>query len=748
MSDDIWMPPPASPFSLDRAPAGDAAIAAWRGARVLYDANVIGDSARARVSRRLIDALRAAGAQVSVRVGGEVENDAGGPRGDGVYDLHLRDAWPPCADAMAGRVNASVWLAADADAPPRAMIAQLNACCDLAVVATHAAAARLRGAGLIIPAHVVGCGVDVPARPDVAGGSARRFLHVVSSARDEDTAALIEAFGRGFAASDAVELVIKTMDGAHAQPSSRACDIEACVARAARRRSDAAAILLVTAPASADEVSRLLRASTALGGIAPQAEADPTLPEAMGLGVPAIAVGVEGQAEVCTSETALLVPARPDAETLLAALRATLDDSAAAKARAEQGRARLRAHFKWSDVVRRLALAFEAARRAPPRPAPAAADISIDLVSSWAQTCGVATYAEHLFGAPALGPRLKAVFARELRDDARAPPDGTTAPAELSRPWGYEPAGAARLASALAAAQGDVCWVQHQPGFFADDDMETIVAALETSAHRLRAVTLHNARDLAAPGRARWLSAFDLVFVHTRRDAELLARAHGVPAVRVPHGILAAPTPPDAPTPAPEVVTVGTFGFLYPHKNVPLLIEAFALARRFAPNLRLALLTCVRDDREALKERARVEQAIATLGLGDVVAADFRFLPDATVLECLRACDFLCFPYAFSPESATGAARMALAADRPILCSTSPVLDDLAPCALTLARCDLAHLAEALIVMASQPAVRGLRDRERRRIVAETCYANVAETFARRLRRHLDAAPTPEATCV
>lgn len=753
------MPSP-SPYSLDREPADAAAgaMASLRGARVLYDVNVIGEDGRARAHRGLHDALRAAGVQMTVRSGdrdcgltSDVEEAFGAGEGAkpscDLYDLHLRDAWPPRADAMLGRVNVALWLAPDAFAPSRATIAHLNDWCDLVMVATADAAARLARAGLAIPAPVLGYGVDFQAAAEIPRAGARRFLHLTSDAHDAGTVALVEAFMQGFAATDGVELVVKTVasatGGSALNASLRRDDNVADLAR--RAKPDAAPVILVQAPASADEMSALLRSSTALIAPAPHPEIDLILLEAMAMGVPAIAADGGDQAEFWASDAARANDFAPDPAALVAAMRATLDDPVAAKARAERGRAHLRAHCKWSDLVRRMAQALDAARRAPPRPTPATTPFGIDLVSTWAQTCGVATYAEHLFGAPALGSHLKAVFARELRGDARTPPPGTPPPAGLSRPWGYERAGADRLAAALADAEGEVCWIQHHPGLFADDDMERIVAALETSDHRLRVVTLHNVSDLVEPGRGKWLSAFDVVFVHTRRDVELLARVHGVPAVRVPHGILSpegALAPPRAAR--PDVVTLGTFGFLYPHKNIPLLIEAFALARSFMPDLRLVLLTAVRDDPETLKERARVELTIEALGLGDAVEADFAFLPDDQALERLRACDFLCFPYGFSPESASGAVRMALAADRPILCSNSPVLADLSSCALIAPRCDLPHLAEALIVMASQTAVRGLRDDARRRLVVETSYPQVAKIFARRLRRHLAAArPSP-----
>lgn len=758
---------PTSPYPLDlETAAADAAraLADLRGRTVLLDGVLKGDYSLAIVNRHLARALIRAGVDLRLhsREPGHrrdpmlaampdvLERCLLEPPEPGIFDIHLRNTWPPVADDMVGRsLNAYVCFAWEETAFPREIVDHFNAHLDLVMVTAGFVAESLRSSGIRIPIQVVGNGTDhilddartaLPA--EIALGGRERILHVSSCFPRKGADLLVDAFTRTFTAQDPVELFIKTFKNPHNT-------IEEVVARTLEERPAAAPITVYKKSLDHAVLVELMRTSSML--VAPSRGEGFGLPfaEAMLLDVPVVTTGHGGQTDFCTPDTAWIVDhrmvasvahvsvaggvwAEPDIDSLGRQMRAVRDEPKLARAKLARGRALLGAHFKWSDVARRVAVAIAKVEAGRSRAASERL-LSVDLVSTWSQACGVATYAEHLFATPSLGPTLRRVFAREINGDAvvDAVDHGAATPIAVTRPWGYDAAGIARLAADLQNAGGDVVWFQHHPGFFSDPDMETLSAPACLSGYAQKVITLHNVRETVMQGRGRWLARFDRIFVHTAKDAEMLAPL-GLTAVEVvPHGILA---PPAGSAVRRDGFTIGTFGFLYPHKNVPLLVEAVALARRVVPDLRLDITTCARSDPKSRMERARVEALIDALGLGDAVDADFRFLDDAAILARLRRADLLCFPYGESSESATGAVRIALAADRPILCSRSGVLEDILPYSLVLTRLDAASLAEAIVVAAASADVRGLRDGRRRGYVERNGYGAIADHYLRTLR--------------
>jgi glycosyltransferase involved in cell wall biosynthesis len=671
----------------------------------------------------------------------------------GAFDIHLRNTWPPQADDMIGkRLNAYVCFAWEELEVPRRIVDHFNAHLDLVMVTSDFVKTSLRLSGVTVPIEVVGNGTDhifdyqpAPLPPDLSKGASARLLHVSSCFPRKAADRLVEAFARRFSKQDGVELLIKTFDNPHNT-------IEVDVARAKAANPDCAPILVVKRSLPYPQLIELMRTSDLL--VAPSRGEGFGLPlaESMLLGTPVVTTHYSGQKDFCNDGTAWLVDYRmansrahvsssaaqwadPDLGSLERQMARALADQKGSRDRVARAKALLSEHFKWSDVARRVQQSLEI-RLATGRASAAALDISVDLVSTWSQACGVATYSEHLFAASALRPTLKRVLARELKgdeiDESLTPADGPP----VSRPWGYDHDGLARLNSLLTEGGSDVLWMQHHPGFFSAPDMVEVARALDRSQYRLKAVTLHNVKEALNNRPQDWLGSFDVVFVHTESDLDYIDPVWRSRASVIPHGILSHPTPAPA---GDGAFTIGTFGFLYPHKNVPMLIEALWIARRVEPRLRLTLLCCNRNNSQSWMERARVESAIERLGLTDAVDADFRFLADSEIAERLSRCDLICFPYGDSTESATGAARIALSMDRPLLCSRSTVLEDVLPYSLVLTELSAKTLAEALIVLATDANILGLRDDERRRFVARNTYDAIAERHMRVLRSRLNA---------
>jgi glycosyltransferase involved in cell wall biosynthesis len=194
--------------------------------------------------------------------------------------------------------------------------------------------------------------------------------------------------------------------------------------------------------------------------------------------------------------------------------------------------------------------------------------------------------------------------------------------------------------------------------------------------------------------------------------------------VVLPHGIVV--RKPQPATADSASFTVGSFGFLLPHKNIDTLVLAFAAARRYCPKLRLKLFHAVKATDESRWQRAVVETLIGNLALSDCVSASFNFIPEHELIEQLATCDLLVFPYRSSTETASGAARIALGVDRPILCSRSTPLRDLWRVSHVLKNDHVECLTEALVSLAQSDDLLKAFDRDRRIMIDRNSYERIA----------------------
>jgi len=643
------------------------------------------------------------------------------------FDIHLRNTWPPATHDMIGDVNAYVAFAWEELEFPQYLVDRFNRDLDLVMVTANFIKEGFARSGVTIPIEVIGAGCDhiskssghLPAPlPD---NGRKRILHVSSCFARKGIDVLIEAFLRSFRRDDPVELVIKTF----ANPDTI---LPSVLAQVQDRLADSPPIIVIDRFYDEEQLHALYRSAAMV--VAPSRGEGFGLPlaEAMLLDIPVVTTNYSGHLDFCRPETAWLVDyhmaasqahvagsysmwAEPSVEHLGAQMRAVLDHPKEAQARSAQAQKLLADHFTWHLVaVRALAALAKPARLA----AEAKLDWTLDVVSSWQQQCGIATYSQHLYSQPALANKIGHIFARRIMDDAlpEATPQEVEVPSRgISRLWGYDLSSLKRFTGRLEQGHADVLWMQHHPGHFSTPDMELVAQVLPSTKYRLRALTMHSVKEALRGGSLRWTRAFDIVFVHSAEDAGALSAAGHPNAVVIPHGVLLEPK--NAPKPDQSHFTIGSFGFLMPHKNIDRLVLAFAEAHSYDPRLRLKLLNCMVTNDESRAARATVENLIEYLGLSDYVTARFDFVPEEELRRELMGCDLLSFLYGHSTETATGAARIAMSVNRPLLCSRSPVLRDMWPISHVIKSTEVECIAEALLSLAQNPLLLKMRDNER-----------------------------------
>ena len=96
-------------------------------------------------------------------------------------------------------------------------------------------------------------------------------------------------------------------------------------------------------------------------------------------------------------------------------MREVVSQTEEANARTVRAKGLLNTHFTWSAVTKRIiaALTLENIPKKTSEPVTSNSAL-IDVVSTWQQQCGIATYCQSLMAAPAIISRLGRVFARNF----------------------------------------------------------------------------------------------------------------------------------------------------------------------------------------------------------------------------------------------------------------------------------------------------------------------------------------------
>ncbi|MCA8480462.1 glycosyltransferase [Burkholderia multivorans] len=635
----------------------------------------------------------------------------------------IRDLYPPRVHDMDGLYN-FLHFAWEESELPTAWIGAFNEHLDgVAAISTFVAKVmRDNGyAGQIVP---VGNGVDHVARADRRQyhgplGKGFRFLHISSCFPRKGVDVLLEAFAKAFTVRDDVSLTIKTFPNPHNTVSTQ-------IQALRQRYPECPEIVLVEQDLEAGEVVDLYHRCHAF--VAPSRGEGFGLPmgEAMWFGLPVITTAFGGQADFCTDETAWLVDftferakthlglfdsvwAEPQVDSLVAQLKAVREATAETRAeKSKRGRALLESRFTWDRCVERLAALEGAVRRIEPA---SARRVRLAWISSWNTKCGIATYSSFLVGS--LDPAWFDVRILASRDPAVIIEDGP----EVVRCWTDQRGRIDDLLDELDRCRPDAIMLQHNFGFFSMPSTARIVAYANEHGIPI-VITFHSTKDVDTPDYQASLSqiadalrAADRLLVHSIDDLNRL-RVLGLVdnATLFPHGVharessdrLACRAALNIPADAP---VVATYGFLLPHKGLEEVIEAFAMMSKELPQARLLMVNALYPVGDSDVTADRCRNLIKSLDLDDRVQMITDFLPDRESFAYLDAADLIVFAYQDTAESASGAVRYGLAANRPVACTPIPIFDDLGELVHRFAGTDARSISADLATLLSDSAL-------------------------------------------
>ncbi|WP_185633554.1 glycosyltransferase [Burkholderia stagnalis] len=636
-------------------------------------------------------------------------------------DVVIRDLYPPRVQDMDGLYN-FLHFAWEESELPAAWIGSFNAKLDGVAAISTFVAKVMRDNGFAGQIVSVGNGVDHIARTkrlEYRGplGKGFRFLHVSSCFPRKGVDVLLDAFAKAFTVRDDVSLIIKTFPNPHNT-------VAAQIAALRQRNPDCPEIILVDADLEAGELVDLYHRCNAF--VAPSRGEGFGLPmgEAMWFGLPVITTGFGGQADFCTDETAWLVDytferarthlglfdsvwAEPGVDSLVKQLRAVREATAAERdKKAKRGRMLLESRFTWDRCAERLAALEASVRRVEPA---TLRRTRLAWISSWNTKCGIATYSSFLVSS--LDPALFDVQIFASRDSAVVVEDGP----EVTRCWTDQRGRIDELLAALDRCEPDAIVLQHNFGFFSMASTARIVEYANARNIPI-VVTFHSTKDVdtteyraSLAEIADPLRGADRLLVHGVDDLNRL-RALGLVdnAALFPHGVHARESSDrqerraemDIPADAP---VIATYGFLLPHKGLEEVIEAFSLMSRDLPQARLLMVNALYPVRDSEVTAANCQKLIKKFGLADRVQMMTDFLPDRESFAYLDAADLIVFAYQDTAESASGAVRYGLAANRPVACTPIPIFDDLGGLVHRFSGTDAQSIAADLATLLGDP---------------------------------------------
>ena len=281
----------------------------------------------------------------------------------------------------------------------------------------------------------------------------------------------------------------------------------------------------------------------------------------------------------------------------------------------------------------------------------------------------------------------------------------------------------------------NIIWLQHHFTFFEiDEKLKSDVAALKSQG-KICFITLHATKQILNYPRQtqqNWhdtLYEFDRVFVHSIDDLNTL-RLLGLDdnVTLVPHGTQNLAPEQNKRKETDGKFKVGFFGLLFAHKNLPVLLQAFA---KFSQNTdaKLIIISPVANaDSEVELQRCR--KLCEKLNLDEKVEWNTEFLPIEEVNKKLSDCDVIVLPYGQTDEGASGAARIALSACKNVIVTPSRIFSEMKNVTIKMDGFNDWHILEQLEKVKNSEIDAKIYD-ERAKWLSENSWSSIAGLYLR-----------------
>lgn len=353
--------------------------------------------------------------------------------------------------------------------------------------------------------------------------------------------------------------------------------------------------------------------------------------------------------------------------------------------------------------------------------------LHIAMVTSWKTKCGIAEYTKYY--CDAMGDQINYRVFPNRTNSLLGPDDEQTAP----RVWDYH-GDIAQLGQALLADRSEIVHIQYTEGFFTSEGLCRLVEMVCPS--KKVYITCHNTKYLKISTNKQKKILNNAVFiVHQKYDRKTLEKLgiksdhiYEIPlgqidvqdrkAAEVRQALGISNTP-----------TIGSYGFLLPHKGILKIIQAISTLKEKYPDI-LYIACCSLFNADAsIKYHQECIQMISKLGLENNVKMITDFLKPEESTFILQACDVLVMAYDDSGESASGAVRFCVATKRPLITTHYNIFKEFEDSTLQISNNEPETIARGISELLSDPNMAQHYVHLLEKRIHETDWGNIAKQY-------------------
>lgn len=612
-----------------------------------------------------------------------------------IVDVVIRNSYPPTVTDMKGLINILHTYAWEESAFPQKYVQDFNSYLDGITVTSEYVRKTLIDNGVNLPVYVTGVGADhvlkvEPQEYNSYIGKGFKFLHISSCFPRKGIDILLKAYTTAFTDKNDVSLIIKTFRNIHN-------DVENQIQRIKNEKRHCPEIILINKDLDDRFIVDLYKKCNVL--VAPSRGEGFGLPmaEAMLFDIPVITTAYGGQTDFCKEDNSWLIDyefaradthmgllssawVEPKVEHLIHLMKEIKNfPKEKIKERTEKAKQNILKNYKWLDCAKRLE---ESVKKIEVLPAFEDRKIKLGWISTWNSKCGIAEYSKYLIENLDYEVFDLTIFASIIEQKIKKDDINVIRCWENSSNKDLN-----TLINNISKEKLEALVIQFHFSFFELFAFGEMLDLLKDKGIRIF-ITFHGTEDIDKPDfkvSLSWiresLKKIDRIFVHGISDLNRF-KDFGITenVTLFPHGVLNRDIG-NIEEMKKKIgfqckTVISSYGFLLPHKGIKELIRAFNILQNKYSDLHLLLVNALYPALISEETKTECLQIIEDLNLSNKITMINDFLEDEESLVLLECSDMIVYPYQYTQESASGAVRFGLAANRPVICTPLDIFDD------------------------------------------------------------------------
>ncbi|WP_293324895.1 glycosyltransferase [Microcoleus sp. PH2017_30_WIL_O_A] len=657
-------------------------------------------------------------------------------------EVVIRYLFPPCLADMDGSINLC-YFAWEESHIPAELVEIFNRYVDGFLVPANFVKQVLINSGVYKPVKVTGHGIEQVLREEPKTyqgnlGKSFRFLHISSGFARKGLDVLLQAYTQAFTSNEDVSLVIKTSHNIHNT-------VQEQIHLLRKTRAYCPDIVLITDDLPTGYITNIYQRCHAL--VAPSRGEGFGLPmaEAMLFNLPVITTEFGGQADFCTEKTAWLIDysfakskshlstdssvwVEPDANHLAKLMQEVYQATQEQlQVKTQAAKKLIEQKFVWdvcASRVREFVEEIKAIKSVNPR------KINMGWVTSWNTKCGIAGYSNYFINGILSTSSKFNLKILANRTDVTVKPDENN----VNRCWDSEVVDPDISELKAAVEELDIVVIQHQNSLIKDSTLAQLIVFLHEKGIKT-IVIFHSLEEQYIEPLTQQFALADRLLVHRLADLNRLKNLGLVNNVSLlTHGVMYRPKEDSTELKKQldllDKKLIASYGFLFPHKGIEQLIEAFAKIKATHPDTFLLLANSFHTNPVTKEIGEKCKNLISHLGLDDSVLMINDFLEEEESLRLLNCADLIVFPHQYTGESSSASVRFGLTSNQPVACTPLNIFDDVKDLVHFLPGTSPNDLATGIIDLFTNPATMKTKHEIQQRWLKENSWEAIATRFS------------------